>query len=101
MGNLVGCVNDHAGLLDEWQAEDGVDSNIWTARDAQSGCVAFTSQIGKMELESYGELGGDEFAALLDDAAEGDGGVVGLTVDGGDSVGVVLSNRSKEVQIPG
>jgi hypothetical protein len=38
---------------------------------------------------------------LLDDATEGDGGAVGLPVDGSNGVGIGLCNDIKEVQVPG
>ena len=98
---MIRRVDNHPSLLDERQTQDGIDGDVGPARDAEMGWMAFTSQVGEVELEAHSEVGGHRLASLLDDAAEGDRCVVGLAVDGRYRVGVRFSDRGEEMKVSG
>ncbi len=52
-----------------------------------------------MEVETDNEMGHDGCTTLLDDAAKGDWSVVGVAVDGCDSVRIGLCKRGKKMKV--
>jgi hypothetical protein len=99
IGNLVRCVDDHLGLLNEGETEDGVDSDVRAGGDGKSCGMTVASEVRHMELKSDSEIRRYQCTTLLDNVAEGDGQIVGLAVDSGNGVQVCLGDCGKEVEI--
>jgi hypothetical protein len=51
LSNLIGCIDGHLGLLDEREAKDGIDSDIWAGGNKKGSLLALTRQVGHGELE--------------------------------------------------
>jgi hypothetical protein len=54
LSNLIGCINGHLGLLDEREAKDGIDGDVWAGGNKKGSLLALTRQVGHNELEGNG-----------------------------------------------
>ncbi len=54
LSNLIGCIDGHLGLLDEREAKDGIDGDVWAGGNKKGSLLALTHQVGHGELEGDG-----------------------------------------------
>ncbi len=100
-GHLVHGINNHLGLLDEWQTKDGVDGDIASRCNKKACGVPLLPEVRKVEPECHRQFGSDGVAIMLDYTTQRDGRVVGWAVDGRNGVGICFGKCSKEMEVAG
>jgi hypothetical protein len=100
-GHLVRSIDNHLGLLDEWQTKDGVDGDIASCCNKKACGVPLSGEVRKVEPECHRQFGGDGVAVMLDITTQRDGRVIRWTVDGHDGVRIVFGKSRKEMEVAG
>ena len=55
LGDLIGCIDDHPGLLDEREDEDCIDGDVGAGGNKEGCLLALARQVGQGELEGNGQ----------------------------------------------
>ena len=65
LGDLIGCIDDHPGLLDEREDKDCIDGDVGAGANKEGSLLALARQVGQGELEGNGQVHRNRYAVPM------------------------------------